>query len=221
MHQAKHRRSLWGTAVIYPCNTVYFKWYDILVQCNRSHRKIPWSYLCSVMQYTRNTSWLRDTVRQTSRRKSAAAGLTAGRPRPLTFRGMSVCLTISRNYKLFLLSSTNKYVKTTIVTLWNDKSDHLIRHYLPLHAWRVSRATGSIKWPRTEGPKHLLSTTRTVHTLQLRLNICMELLNRNMQQIALKSNKLSIHWQPAIATNPYSQGVDRCPAQVRLYSVEH
>ena len=34
--------------------------------------------------YNRNTLWLRDTVRQTSRGKSAAAGPTAGRSRPLT-----------------------------------------------------------------------------------------------------------------------------------------
>ena len=37
----------------------------------------------------RNTAWLRDTVRQTSRGKSAAAGRTAGPPRPLTSRGTS------------------------------------------------------------------------------------------------------------------------------------
>ena len=37
----------------------------------------------------RNTLWLRDTVRQTSRGKSADAGLNAGRPRLLTSRGMS------------------------------------------------------------------------------------------------------------------------------------
>ena len=40
-------------------------------------------------QYNRNTAWLRDTVRQTSRGKSAAAGRTAGSPRPLTSRGTS------------------------------------------------------------------------------------------------------------------------------------
>ena len=38
-----------------------------------------------VKGYNGNTLWLRDTVRQTSRGKSAAAG----RPRPLTSRGMS------------------------------------------------------------------------------------------------------------------------------------
>ena len=45
--------------------------------------------LRSKLIYNRNTLWLRDTVRQTSRGKSAAAGPTAGRPRPLTSRGMS------------------------------------------------------------------------------------------------------------------------------------
>ena len=39
--------------------------------------------------HNRDTAWLRDTVRQTSRGKSAANGRTAGPPRPLTFRGTS------------------------------------------------------------------------------------------------------------------------------------
>ena len=42
-----------------------------------------------ITAYNRNTAWLRDTVRQTSRGKSAAAGRTAGPPRPLTSRGTS------------------------------------------------------------------------------------------------------------------------------------
>ena len=61
-------------------------------------------------------------------------------------------------------------------------------------------------------------TTRTVPTLQLRL--IMESFKRKMQQIALKSNKLSIDWQPVIAVNSLCQGVDRCSAQVCVYSVE-
>ena len=44
---------------------------------------------CRSVTYNRNTAWLRDTVRQTSRGKSAAAGRTAGPPRPLTSRGTS------------------------------------------------------------------------------------------------------------------------------------
>ena len=43
----------------------------------------------TTVKYNRNTAWLRDTVRQTSRGKSAAAGRTAGPPRPLTSRGTS------------------------------------------------------------------------------------------------------------------------------------
>ena len=39
--------------------------------------------------YNRNTAWLRDTVRQKSLRKSAAAGQTTGPPRLLTSRGTS------------------------------------------------------------------------------------------------------------------------------------
>ena len=46
-------------------------------------------YLHQNYWYNRNTLWLRDMVRQTSRGKSAAARPTAGPPRPLTSRGMS------------------------------------------------------------------------------------------------------------------------------------
>ena len=66
--------------------------------------------------------------------------------------------------------------------------------------------------------EHLLSTTKTVPTLQLSLIIYMELFNKNMQQITLKSNKSLIDWQPMIDVNSHCQGVDRCPAQVRMYS---
>ena len=45
--------------------------------------------LSNADRYNRNTAWLRDTVRQTSRGKSAAAGRTTGPPRPLTSRGTS------------------------------------------------------------------------------------------------------------------------------------
>ena len=55
------------------------------------------------IMYNRNTAWLRDTVRQTSRGKSAAAGRTA----PATDFPRDVCLTVSRNHAVFLLSSTN------------------------------------------------------------------------------------------------------------------
>ena len=40
-------------------------------------------------EYNNKTVLLRDTVHQTSRGESAAVGLTAGQPRPLTPRGMS------------------------------------------------------------------------------------------------------------------------------------
>ena len=56
----------------------------------------PWSpYL-----YDRNTAWLRDRVKQNSRGKSAAATLATDFPR-------DVCLTVSRNHTVFLLSSRN------------------------------------------------------------------------------------------------------------------
>ena len=41
-----------------------------------------------------------------------------------------------------------------------------------------------------------------------------------MQQILLKSNKLSLDLLPVIAVNSRCQGVDMCPAQVHAYSVE-
>ena len=50
--------------------------------------------------------------------------------------------------------------------------------------------------------------------------IYMELFNRNMQQIAMESKKISIDWPPVIAVTSRCQGVDRCPAHVRVYSVE-
>ena len=53
-------------------------------------------YRWYMISYNWNTAWLRDTVRQTSRGKSAAADF----PR-------DVCLTVSRNQAVFLLSSTN------------------------------------------------------------------------------------------------------------------
>ena len=65
----------------------------------------------------RNTAWLRDTVRQTSREKSADAGRTCvrtGRWLPEDRRSApaadfprDVCLTVSRNHTVFLLSNTN------------------------------------------------------------------------------------------------------------------
>ena len=55
-------------------NTMWLR--DTVRQTSRGNRGRP-------------AMWLRDTVRQTSRGKSAAAGPTAGRPRPLTSRGMS------------------------------------------------------------------------------------------------------------------------------------
>ena len=61
---------------------------------------IQWS---SYSIYNRNTAWLRDTVRQTSRGKSVAAGWTA----PAADFPRDVCLTVSSNHAVFLLSSTN------------------------------------------------------------------------------------------------------------------
>ena len=63
----------------------------------------------------RNTAWLRDTVRQTSLGKSAAADF----PR-------DVCLTVSRNHAVFLLSFCVKqgmglgllHVKQGLVSMW-------------------------------------------------------------------------------------------------------
>ena len=80
--------------------------------------------------YNRNTAWLRDTVRQTSRGKSAATGRNAGFP--------------------FI---QYKYVdNTTIVKVWNYKSSDLLKNGLPTRAWRARQATNWIKCPRAGGP---------------------------------------------------------------------
>ena len=51
-----------------------------------------------------------------------------------------VCLTVSRNHKVFLLSSTYKQdVETEIVALmvlWGEKSGDFMTNYLPIHVWR-------------------------------------------------------------------------------------
>ena len=65
----------------------------------------------------RNTAWLRDTVRQTSRGKSAAAGRTTGPPRPLTSRGTSAWpyrVTTQYSYYiscLFICINTHRHEK--------------------------------------------------------------------------------------------------------------
>ena len=62
----------------------------------------------------------------------------------------------------------------------------------------------------TEGwsPEDLMNTPKGVPTLQLHLIIYMVLSNGNMQQIQLKSYKLSIDWQLVIGMNSCSQGID-------------
>ena len=48
-----------------------------------------------------------------------------------------VCLTVSRNHTVFPLSSANAYiVNTTIVKLWNDKSNDLPKNGSTTRAWR-------------------------------------------------------------------------------------
>ena len=123
---------------------------------------------------------------------------------------------VTTKYSFYPVKET---IKTTIVALWNNKSNDLTKNCLPLCACRISRATGSIRCPRAEGP-NIYWVPQGVPTPQVPLIIYVELSNRDMQQIALKSNKLSIDWKPVIAVNSSCQGVDRWFALVRVYSVE-
>ena len=74
-----------------------------------------WLYICHkghmFVLDKRNTAWLRDTVRQTSLGKSAAAGRTAGplRSAPAADFPGDVCLTVSRNHAVFLLYPVNHF----------------------------------------------------------------------------------------------------------------
>ena len=58
-----------------------------------------------------------------------------------------VSLTISRNHKVFLLSTANIYVKTTIVTLWNNKSNDLSKKCLAYAHDMNSRCQGVDRSP--------------------------------------------------------------------------
>ena len=56
----------------------------------------------SPLKHNRNAACLRNTVRQTSRGKSAAAGRTAGAPQPLTSRGTSAWpYHVTRQYSFY------------------------------------------------------------------------------------------------------------------------
>ena len=86
-----------------------------------------------------------------------------------------VCLTVSRNYKVFLLSSTNIWIRTTIVTLWNDKSYDLTKSCLRVRAWRRQPSHQQLdKVVEGRRPKHLLNTPmiviRTLHDCPSQMN---------------------------------------------------
>ena len=70
------------------------------------------NYMCVLDK--RNTAWLRETVRQTSRGKSVAAG-PAVRPAVADFP-RDVCLTVSRNHAVFLLfrSTSDQLIRSKV-----------------------------------------------------------------------------------------------------------
>ena len=104
--------------------------------------------------YNRNTLWLRDTVRQTSRGKSAAAGPTAGRPRPLTSRGMSAWpYRVTTKYSFYPVRTFKMLNKKMIAltVLWTEKYSDLMANYLSILVWRrlPSELTSPVEWSPT------------------------------------------------------------------------
>ena len=91
--------------VITPENFMMIQWWEhgekgvTDRQTDRRTDGLNQSYSCLVAAKNRNTAWLRDTVRQTSWGKAAAA-TAAEFPR-------DVCLAAWHNHAVFLLSSTN------------------------------------------------------------------------------------------------------------------
>ena len=81
------------------------------------------------------------------------------RPAPVADFPRDFCLTLSRNHKVFLSSSTHIWnVESKIIALtvlWNEKYSDLMANYLSILVWRrlPSELTSPVKWsPRAEGP---------------------------------------------------------------------
>ena len=104
----------------------------------------------------RNTAWLRDTVRQTSRGKSAAAGRTTGPPRSLTSLGTSAWpYRVTTQYSFYPVQMY--LVNTTKVKLWNYKSNDLPANGLPTRAWSRQPSHQLDKVSEGRRPEHLLN----------------------------------------------------------------
>ena len=80
-------------------------------------------------------------------------------------------------------------VNTTIVKLWNYKSNDLPKNGLPMCAWHCQSSYQLNKVSEGRRPEHLLNNPRTVLNLQLRSSIYMSLFRRNVQHIALNPTK--------------------------------
>ena len=94
--------------------------------------------------YNRNTAWLRDTVRQTSRGKSAAAGRTA----------VSWPYRVTTQYSFYPVQCI---VNTTKVKLWNYKSNDLPVNGLPTRMWSRQPIHQLEKVSEGRRPEHLLN----------------------------------------------------------------
>ena len=130
-------------------------------------------------------------VRQTSRGKSAAAAPTAGLPWPLNSQGMSAwSYRVTTNHSFIQYKQTS--VVITKVALWNDKTFDFTNTCLPASSWWCQPSQQLDKVSEGLRYDHFLNTPRSLPNLQLRPIIYMELFDRNMQQINLKTNKYSI-----------------------------
>ena len=110
--------------------------------------------------YNRNTAWLRDTVRQTSRGKSAAAGRTAGPPRPLTSRGTSAWpYRVTTQYSFYPVQMYKLTQQKWSFEIINPMIYHRMAY--PRTREVASQATNSIWCPRTaQAFMHLLNITQ-------------------------------------------------------------
>ena len=137
-----------------------------------------WTKLRIISIYNRNTAWLRDTVRQTSRGKSAAAGQTTGAPRQLTSQGTSAWpYCVATQYSFY---PVQYIVNITKMKLWNHKSNDLLKNGLPMRAWRRQPSHQLDKVSEGRRLEHLLNNPGTVLNLQFRPSIYMGLIISEM-----------------------------------------
>ena len=110
-------------------------------------------------------------------------------------------------------------VNTTIVKLWNYKSNDLRKNGLPTRAWRRRSNHRLDKVSEGRRPEHLLNNPGTVLDLQLRLSIYMRLFQKCTTN-RIESYKESIDWKSVIAVHSCCQGVVGCLAHVRANPVK-